>query len=270
MKRLFLLVLLLMAVVVLFTTSCSQPAYVFNEGKIYGTIYHVVYEHPRGKDLHGRIDAELARLNGVFSTFDSTSQISLVNANKPGTLDSLFVKCFNRSREISEWSGGAFDITVAPLVNAWGFGFKHREKISQSLIDSLLQLTGYRKVRLEEGKVVKDNPGIMLDMNAIAKGYTCDIIGKLLNDIGCRNYMVEIGGEVVARGINSKGRPWSIGISKPQGMTFLKNWICRLLSGFRRARWLHREITVISMRREESVMPIPLIRQPAILCSTVY
>jgi len=207
--------MLLITGIILFTTSCRQPAYVYNEGKIYGTIYLIVYEHPRGVDLHAKIDAELGRLNRIFSTFDTTSQISLINTNQPVVPDSLFINCFNRAREVSELSEGAFDITVAPLVNAWGFGFKHRESITQELIDSLLQLTGYRKVRLEEGRVIKDNPGIMLDMSAIAKGYTCDIIAKYLHDSGCRNYMVEIGGEVVARGINSKGKSWSIGISKP-------------------------------------------------------
>ena len=215
MKRLSALLWVLLAALLLQVSSCRQPAYLFNDGKIYGTIYHIVYEHPRGEDLHSQIDAELAKLNRIFSTFDSTSQISLVNTNQPVVPDDLFVNCFNRAMEISALSDGAFDITVAPLVNAWGFGFRHRENITPGLIDSLLELTGYRKVRLEEGKVVKDNPGTMLDMSAIAKGYTCDIIGKYLNEQGCRNYMVEIGGEVVARGVNSKGKQWSIGISKP-------------------------------------------------------
>ncbi len=221
MKRPFLFGLLFVPGVILLLTACREPAYLYNEGKIYGTVYHIVYEHPRGEELHGAIDAELARLNHIFSTFDTASQISLVNTNQPVTLDPLFVKCFNRSMEISEWSGGAFDITVAPLVNAWGFGFRHREKISQPLIDSLLRLTGYQKVRLEGDRVVKEHPGTMLDMSAIAKGYTCDLIGAFLADQGCRNYMVEIGGEVVAKGVNAHGKSWSIGISKPDEASLL-------------------------------------------------
>lgn len=213
----------LLAALLLQVSSCRQPSYLFNEGKIYGTIYHIVYEHPRGEDLHSQIDAELAKLNRIFSTFDSTSQISLVNTNQPVVPDDLFITCFNRAMEISALSDGAFDITVAPLVNAWGFGFRHRENITPGLIDSLLELTGYRKVRLVEGKVVKDNPGTMLDMSAIAKGYTCDIIGRYLDEQGCRNYMVEIGGEVVARGVNSKGKQWSIGISKPEESALFDN-----------------------------------------------
>jgi len=215
MNRLVHFVVLLGIGGMLFLSSCRQPGYLYNEGKIYGTVYHIVYEHPRGEDLHAEIDEELARLNAIFSTFDTASQISKVNMNRPVELDPLFVSCFNKAMEISEWSGGAFDITVAPLVNAWGFGFRHREKISQPLIDSLLEFTGFRKVRLEGGRVIKDHPATMLDMSAIAKGYTCDLIGAFLAARGCLNYMVEIGGEVVAKGINAHGSPWSIGISKP-------------------------------------------------------
>jgi FAD:protein FMN transferase len=201
--------------------SCSQPAkYIFNEGQIYGTVYHIVYESPAGKDMKPDIDAELQRLSLIFSTFNPESQISKVNKNLPVELDSLFINCFNCSMKISELSEGAFDITVAPLVNAWGFGFTNRKKITQPLIDSLLLLTGYQKVKLENGKVFKENPGIMLDMSAVAKGYTCDIIGRFLAHKGCRNYMVEIGGEVVARGINNRGTTWNIGVSKPDETSY--------------------------------------------------
>jgi FAD:protein FMN transferase len=212
-KSLFLLAILF--------SGCSQPAkYIFNEGQIYGTIYHIVYESPAGKDMKPEIDAELQRLTMIFSTFNPESQISKVNKNLPLKLDSLFINCFNCSMKVSELSEGAFDITVAPLVNAWGFGFTNRLKITQPLIDSLLQLTGYKKVKLENGKVVKENPGIMLDMSAVAKGYTCDIIGRFLRQKGCINYMVEIGGEVVAQGLNNRGNIWNIGISKPDETSF--------------------------------------------------
>jgi FAD:protein FMN transferase len=196
--------------------GCTKPAnYIYNEGQVYGTVYHVVYESPGGKDLKPEIEKEFNRLTLIFSTFNPESQISKINQNQPVKLDPLFMNCFQKAMEVSEKSGGAFDITVMPLVNAWGFGFKHKEQITGSLIDSLLQLVGYKKVKLENGRIVKENPGIMLDMSAIAKGYTCDIIGELLAGRGCKNYMVEIGGEVVAKGVNAKGNIWSIGISKP-------------------------------------------------------
>jgi FAD:protein FMN transferase len=215
-KSLFLLILLAFV-----TQQCAPPAkYIFNEGQIYGTVYHIVYESPAGKDMKPEIDAELQRLTLIFSTFNPESQISKVNKNLPVELDSMFINCFNCSMLVSELSEGAFDITVAPLVNAWGFGFTNRQKITKPLIDSLLRLTGYKKVKLESGKVVKENPGVMLDMSAVAKGYTCDIIGRFLHHKGCINYMVEIGGEVVAKGVNNKGNIWNIGISKPDETSY--------------------------------------------------
>lgn len=197
-------------------SSCGQPAaYVYNEGPVYGTYYHVVYESPGGRDLHEEIKTKFQEYDLSFSTFNSLSTISKINMNEEVEADQWFLNCFRKSMEISEVTGGAFDITVAPLVNAWGFGFRNRENITEELIDSLLRYTGYRKVRLEGTKVVKDYPEIMLDMSAIAKGYTSDLIADFLRSKGCKNLMVEIGGEVVASGVNAKGQPWNIGISKP-------------------------------------------------------
>jgi len=216
---------ILAAIAFFFTLpSCFHPsAYIINDGKIYGTLYHIVYESPRGTDLHAEIDSELNRLNMIFSTFNPESQISKINSNREVVLDSLFIKCFNRSMEISEQSGGAFDITVAPLVNAWGFGFRKKEQMTPALIDSLLKLTGYSKVSLVNGKVMKKDTAMMLDMSAIAKGFTCDIIGHFLAGKGCLNYLVEIGGEVVAKGLNPKGEIWNIGISRPDENSFISN-----------------------------------------------
>lgn len=196
--------------------QCTPPAkYIFNEGQIYGTVYHIVYESPGGKDMKPEIDKELQRLNLIFSTFNPESQISKINQNLPIEPDPLFIRCFDASMAISELSDGAFDITVAPLVNAWGFGFKNKQKITPGLIDSLLQITGYRRVKRENGKIIKEDPRIMLDMSAIAKGFTCDLIGEFLARKGCAHYMVEIGGEVVTKGVNQRGTVWNIGISKP-------------------------------------------------------
>lgn len=201
--------------------KCSPPAaYFYNEGFIYGTIYHIIYEHPEGEDLHDAIKDELNKYNSIFSTYDSTSVISKVNNNEPAELHELFIECFKRSMEISEITGGAFDITAGPMVNAWGFGPEQRMQMTPGKIDSLKKITGYQKVHLQDGKVVKENPHMKLDMSAVAKGYTCDLIGQFLAKRGCENYMVEIGGEVVAKGINEKGRTWTIGISKPEESAF--------------------------------------------------
>lgn len=202
---------------ILILSSCSAPdAYVYNEGPVYGTYYHITYESPAGKDLHEEIKNKFQEFDLSFSTFNPNSTISKINRNEDIAADQWFINCFNKALEISELTEGAFDITVAPLVNAWGFGFKHKENITPELIDSLLQITGYEKVKLAGNSVVKENENLMLDMSAIAKGYTSDLIAGFLASKGCRNYMVEIGGEVVAKGVNAKGNPWRIGISKPQ------------------------------------------------------
>ena len=213
--------LLFTLLVVIVLQSCRQPAkYIYNEGYIYGTIYHFIYESPRGKDLHDEIKAKLNEYNRIFSTFDSTSVISRVNNNQPVELDELFIRCFTRAMEISELTGGAFDITAGPMVNAWGFGPEKRQRLTEEKVDSLRQITGYKKVRLENGRIIKEDPNMKLDMSAIAKGFTSDLIADFLARKGCENYMVEIGGEVVAKGNNERGRTWTIGISKPDESAF--------------------------------------------------
>ncbi len=198
-------------------TPTTTPVYVYNEGFIHGTIYHIVYEHPEGKDLKTAIEEEMQHFDQSLSTFLPTSVISRINQNDPNVkTDHFFETVFQKSQEIAEITDGAFDITVAPLVNAWGFGFKHKEKITLVLIDSLLKTVGWQKVTLENGRLIKENAHTMLDASAIAKGYSVDIVGQFLEKQGCKNYMVEIGGEVVSRGKNEKGEWWRIGINKPK------------------------------------------------------
>ena len=119
------------------------------------------------------------------------------------------------SQQLSQETDGAFDISVAPLVNEWGFGFKHREKVTQAKVDSLRQFVGYDKLYYEKNKLCKRDPRVTIDCGAVAKGYGVDCVAKLLSAKGCTNYMVEIGGEVVVKGQNAKGKKWSIGINKP-------------------------------------------------------
>lgn len=220
-RRMKLKLFLFLSLVVVFG-SCSQAPskYIYNQGFVFGTMYHIVYESPNGKDLHEEIKNELNRYNSIFSTFDSTSVISKINNNQPVEPGDIFLTCFNRAMEISEKTNGAFDITAGPMVNAWGFGPEDKKKMTQEIIDSLKEITGYQKIELRNGRIVKENPNMKLDMSAIAKGFTCDLIGNFLAEKGCENYMVEIGGEVVAKGKNEKGRVWTIGISKPDEMAF--------------------------------------------------
>ena len=210
---------LLVLVSLIFSWSCSsqskQKVYLHNTGFIYGTIYNLTYESPEGKDLQLNVDSLLNVLDNSLSTFNKKSVISKVNTNEPVVLDSFFVEVFERSIEINKWSDGAFDPTVAPLVNVWGFGFKHKEKVNQFLIDSILQYTSFDLIKIENGNIKKMNDKVMLDFSSIAKGYTVDVVASFLKENGCDNYMVEIGGEIVAKGKSPSGRIWRIGINEP-------------------------------------------------------
>lgn len=193
----------------------NQPApYQTDKGLVFGTIYQITYQCD--SSLKADIEAELARFDGSLSPFNDTSTISRINRGEDIIPDTLFLNAFRRSMEVSEQTDGAFDITVAQLVNAWGFGFKQGAFPDSAMIDSLLQFTGYRKVSLSpQGKVIKQDPRTMFTCSAIAKGYAVDIIAQLLSRKGVKNYMVDIGGEVVVRGLNPKDTPWRIGINKP-------------------------------------------------------
>lgn len=210
-------ILLLLTGIALLTSACKNhpSAYVTNNGMIYGTYYRFIYESPQGEDFQKDIDSELNRLNAIFSHYEENATISKVNKNVDAVLEPEFINCFKRAMEISEITSGAFDITAGPLINAWGFGPEQKEKMTQENIDSLKAITGFRKIKLEGGKIIKENPLMQLNMSAIAKGYTCDLMAEFLARKGCTNYMVDIGGEVVAKGKNERQKIWSIGIRKP-------------------------------------------------------
>lgn len=158
----------------------------------------------------------MERFSHSLSIYDPDSIISRINRNDPEVVtDEYFRTCFQAAQKISAETGGAFDITVGALVNAWGFGFRNREEITPGLIEELLRRTGYRKVWMTDGEVHKQIPEIELDPNAIAKGFGVDVVAEFLAGKGCRDFMVEIGGEVAVRGHNPKGLLWSIGIDKP-------------------------------------------------------
>ena len=192
----------------------SAATYRNEKGLIFGTMYSITYEHDESLKLD--IDNELKRFDASLSMFNESSIISRINRNEESIVDSLFSKVFKVAMTVSAITDGCFDITVAPLVNAWGFGFTEETAPSQAKIDSILQIVGWQKVQLTpEGKVEKQDPRIMLDCSAIAKGYAVDVIADLLRKKGVKNYMVDIGGEVDVAGVNSSGGLWRIGISKP-------------------------------------------------------
>lgn len=217
--------LFLLFVIILTFNSCqnSTSKYIYNKGFIYGTVYSIVYESPDGKDLQEEITEKFREYTMVFSTYEKESTISKINNNEQVQMSKEFITCYNRSMEISEITNGAFDITAGPMVNAWGFGPEKKKKMSQEKVDSLIAITGYKKIRMVDGAIIKDDPDMKLDMSAISKGYTSDLIAAFLIEKGCANYMVEIGGEVVAKGKNEKGKTWTIGISKPDEDLMISN-----------------------------------------------
>lgn len=206
------LVFLIAGTIIIIRSQNSAP-YRHNSGMAFGTIYNITYQCD--SDLHSSIKAELARVDASLSTFNKQSVISKINRNEDIEVDAYFKYVFEKAMQVAEQTGGAFDITVAPLVNAWGFGFKSGNHPRPATIDSLMRFTGYSKVRLEGNRVVKQDPGIMLDCNAIAKGYGSDAVARLLKSKGVANFMVEIGGEIVTKGISSMRVPWKIGVVKP-------------------------------------------------------
>lgn len=191
----------------------KQKPYHTNSGKVFGTFYNITYSSDA--DLHEEIKKSLMQVDNSLSPFNKQSIITAINNNIDTQPDSMFIHVFTLAQDISSKTGGAFDITVAPLVNAWGFGFKKGITPDSTTIDSLRQYIGYNTVALCDGKIIKQHPETMLDCSAIAKGYGCDAVAATLEANGVENYMVEIGGEVVTKGKNSKGGLWTIGISKP-------------------------------------------------------
>lgn len=187
--------------------------YQHDEGFIFGTIYHITYQSD--ENYQKEIEAELQKVDNSLSPFNKSSIISRINRNEDVAVDGMFQEVFNLAETISKETDGAFDITVAPMVNVWGFGFKKGLTPSKEVIDSICNLVGYQKVSLADGHIKKQNPNIMLDCSAIAKGYGSDVVARLLKSKGIDNFMVEIGGEVVTQGNSEKRVPWRIGVNKP-------------------------------------------------------
>lgn len=207
--------LILLVIGTIYAIRTSHPAVPFQkeEGTVFGTFYHITYQCD--SSLKQDIENELKKVDASLSPFNKTSVITRVNNNEDVTPDSLFTHVFTLAQTISAETGGAFDITVAPLVNAWGFGFKQGQELTQTQIDSVLQFVGIDKVTLTDGRIVKQDPRVILDCNAIAKGFGCDVVACLFDCKGIRNYMIEIGGEVVVKGCNPQQKAWKVGINKP-------------------------------------------------------
>lgn len=205
-------------VILICLSACKRKISYDNfTGFIQGTTYSMVFENDgrfNPQDLKSEVEKILHNFDMSLSLYVDSSILSRVNRNEDVTVDKFFSEAFKKSAEITKMTNGAFDITVGPLVRAWGFGPDAHKNFSESKRDSLLKLVGMDKVKIENGKVVKADPGINLDFNAIAQGYSVDIISDFFISKRIKSFLVEIGGEVRVKG-DKQGVLWRIGIDRP-------------------------------------------------------
>ncbi|WP_299228601.1 FAD:protein FMN transferase [uncultured Psychroserpens sp.] len=204
--------------------SIVQPENIKLSGPVFGTSYNVIYDSKINYEK--QFDSLFAKINQSLSTYIPDSDISRLNRNEDVTIDNHFLKVFQTSKMIYELTDGAFDPTIGDVVNAWSFGADKTKFLTDSItIDSLMRFVGFDKVMIANNKVKKQT-STYLEFNAIAKGYGVDVIGVFLESKNIRNYLVEIGGEIRAKGINiEKGTPWRVGLDEPRfdgGQSVLK------------------------------------------------
>lgn len=189
------LLLLLIAGTLFIAREQQSAPYQHHSGLIFGTVYNISYQSRT--DLQREIEDALQQVDQEFSMFNENSTVAAINRGEQPQLSDMYKEVYELAQQVNHETEGAFDITVAPLVNAWGFGFKNEQMPTAQQVDSLLKIRN------------------QLDFSAIAKGYGSDVVARLLDSKDIRNYMIEIGGEVVTRGISPRRLPWTIGVVKP-------------------------------------------------------
>lgn len=198
-----------------FASCAKQPQKMVLQGLVQGSYYAVTYYDEEGRNFQQEIDSIFHAVDMSVNLWVDSSVICKVNRNEEVTLDQIFIDNFEIAQRAAEISNGYFDPTISPLVAAWGFSAKTGDTITPQLVDSLKQLVDYRKVRIADGMLIKENPAMKLDFNAIAQGYTTDLVAALLDAKGVKSYIVDVGGEIFARGVKPDGNPWVVGIEKP-------------------------------------------------------
>jgi thiamine biosynthesis lipoprotein len=205
-------------IIAFFFSGCAEEVRntINLSGPAQGTTYNISYAAGAYANYRNAIDSIFITIDQSLSTYQPGSIISRINRNETVLVDTHFIAVFNKAKVVFENTNGLFDPTVAPLVNAWGFGFKKKENVTSALIDSLKKMTGYKQVWIEGNKLVKLHPEVMLDFNAIAPGYTVDVLAAFLESKGIQQYMIELGGEVRSKGKKLDGNAWTLGIEQPE------------------------------------------------------
>lgn len=200
--------------------SCNprqSPPVVIFDGFAQGTTYHFALKTQDTLGLALQIDSVFAVVNNSASVYNPASLLNRLNRNETDSLDTIIAECITIAERVSRESDGLYDITIKPLTEAWGFNETKYGGLPN--VDSLLQYVGYEKISIDSTgaylRLVKQNAAMKIDLNSVAKGYTVDLMGRLMDSRGIEEYMIEIGGEIVARGTNAQGKPWRIGIDKP-------------------------------------------------------
>ena len=238
--------IIILSLLFLLVSCAKQPQKTVLQGLAQGSYYAITYYDTEGRNFQTEVDSIFHAVDMSVNLWVDSSVICKVNRNEDVIIDNIFIDNFNIAQKAAELSRGYFDPTIGPLVEAWGFSAENGERNPEGLtdrmggktengtpkgsptewevkrrtengerIDSLVGLVDYRNVWIEDGKVVKANPAMKLDFNAIAQGYTSDMIGAFLESQGVTSYIVDVGGEIMARGCKPDGKPWVVGIEKP-------------------------------------------------------
>lgn len=195
--------------------SCGEQKQSSNvyEGFALGTYYKIITKGKTPDDLQEKIDAAFEEANNSLSVFNPNSLLNRLNRNETDSVNEDIARCMEIARRVSELSGGKYDVTVQPLMKAYGF---RKEKQDENVdVDSILQFVGYRKIAVEKGRLIKQDPRTQIDLNSVAKGYTVDKVADVLKDNGIKEYLVNVGGEIVCKGRNREGKKWTVGIETP-------------------------------------------------------
>ncbi len=211
MKR----IIIVFIITILFASCVRTQQKINYSGITQGSYFSIIYHDEGNRHFETEIDSIFREVDNAVSLWNENSIIRKVNRNEDVVVNQIFKDNFEWARKASEFSDGAFDATIGPLVSAWGFHYKKELEMSPAIVDSIRQLVGYQKVQIVDDRVVKENPNITLDFNAVAQGYTTDLIGKFLETKGVYNYLVDVGGEIYAKGTKPNGEMWTIGIEKP-------------------------------------------------------
>lgn len=209
---------ILLAAVTLLTvtalhSSCGRSSLRRDQGIIWNTTYNITYESDR--PMSDSIARVLNEVTASLSVFDSTSMVSRVNRADSLRVNQDFINVYKVALKVNDLSQGMYDPTISPLIDAWGFGRGHKVTADTTRIDSLLRFCGIDKTRLDGDMLIKDDPRVAFNLSSIAKGYGCDCIAAMMRRNGIGNFLIEIGGEIMAGGVKPGAGFWTISVDKP-------------------------------------------------------